>query len=262
MTKMNTTKNKLYGLLFYVALIAAWQLVFYVGAYLLDWWKPYAFPNPRDVVGSLVNMVSDGKLFLAIFYSMKRCIIGFVIAVVIGSVFGIVVSIFPRLGSWLKPLISGIQSLPSICWVPFAILWFGLKESAIIFVIVMGSVCSITVAIDSAVKSIPPMYIRVARTLGADKKMLYTHVVFPAILPACVSGLRQSWSFAWRALMSAEVMSATVGLGFSLQSGRDMADINQVGMVMIVIIIVGIIIDRFVFSNIENSLLRKRGISV
>ena len=126
----------------------------------------------------------------------------------------------------------------------------------------MGSICSVIVAIDSSFKSVPPMYIKVARTLGADNVSLYRYVLLPAILPMVVSGLRQAWSFAWRALMSAEVMAATIGLGFSLQSGRDMADINQVGMVMIVIILLGIAVDKFVFSTIENKLLRKRGMLV
>lgn len=262
MKNMSTTKTRLYGVIFYIALIAVWQLIFYAGAYLLDWWKPYAFPNPEGVAGSLVKLMTGGNLIRAILFSLKRCIIGFIVSVVIGTIFGIMVSLNEMLNSWFKPLISGIQSLPSVCWVPFAILWFGLNESAIIFVVVMGSICSVTMAIDSAVKAVPPMYIKVAKTLGADKKSLYRHVILPAILPSVVSGLRQAWSFAWRALMSAEVMSATVGLGYSLASGRDMADINQVGLVMIIIIIVGILIDKCIFSIIETKLLKKRGIAI
>ena len=254
------TKNKIYAVLFYIGLIILWQFIYYVGSYAFHWWKPYAFPNPQGVVESFVKLMGGGKIGIAIVYSLKRCIIGFILSVFIGTFIGLFISLYKQIGSWIKPFVSGIQSLPSICWVPFAILWFGLNESAIIFVVVMGSVCSVTIAIDSAIKSVPPMYLKVARTLGAGKKDIYRYVLFPAILPAIVSGLRQAWSFAWRALMSAEVMSATVGLGFSLESGRDMADINQVGMVMIVIIIVGIIIDKWVFSYFERKLLVKRGI--
>lgn len=257
--KTNATKTRLYGVIFYIGLIAVWQLIFYAGAYLFDWWKPYSFPNPEGVAESLVKLMTGGKIIRAILFSMKRCIIGFLISVIVGTLFGLLISLYSMLNSWFKPLISGIQSLPSVCWVPFAILWFGLNESAIIFVVVMGSICSVTMAIDGSIKAVPPMYIKVARTLGADKRSMYRHVLLPAILPSVVSGLRQAWSFAWRALMSAEVMSATVGLGYSLAAGRDMADINQVGLVMIVIIIVGILIDKCVFSIIETRLLKKRG---
>lgn len=262
MKKTNTIRNRIWVLLFYVVLIGFWQLIYYLGANVFGWWKPYAFPNPQGVAHSFIGLMEEGKLVIAILYSFKRCLMGFAISVVIGVILGMFISFFPKAGNAVKPLISGIQSLPSVCWVPFAILWFGLKESSILFVVVMGSICSVIVAIDSSFKSVPPMYIKVARTLGADNVSLYRYVLLPAILPMVVSGLRQAWSFAWRALMSAEVMAATIGLGFSLQSGRDMADINQVGMVMIVIILLGIAVDKFVFSTIENKLLRKRGMLV
>lgn len=252
-------QSKIGIVIFYIIIIGLWQLTYYLGAYVFGWWKFYSFPNPQGVAVSFVDLMDGGKLVIAILYSFKRCLIGFAISLLTGGVIGLFISLFPKAGNAVKPIISGIQSLPSVCWVPFAILWFGLKESSILFVVVMGSICSVIVAIDSSFKSVPPMYAKVARTLGADNIKLYRYVLFPAILPMVVSGLRQAWSFAWRALMSAEVMSATIGLGFSLQSGRDMADINQVGMVMIVIIIMGIIVDKFVFSAIENRLLRKRG---
>ena len=160
----------------------------------------------------------------------------------------------------LKPLILGIQTLPSICWVPFAILWFGLTESAIVFVIVMGSAFGIALSIESGIKNIPPIYIKAAQTMGVKPLALYRRVIFPAALPAFISGLKQGWSFAWRALMSGEVMSASVGLGYTLMVGRDLADINQVMSVMLIIICIGILIDKGIFSLLENHILRQRGL--
>lgn len=145
---------------------------------------------------------------------------------------------------------------------PFAILWFGLGESAIIFVVVMGSAFSIAIAVESGIKSVPPIYIRAARTMGVSGQRLYTKVIFPAALPSFVSGLKQGWSFAWRALMSGEVMSASVGLGFTLTQGRDLADINQVMTVMLVIVFIGIVIDKGIFTSIEQHILRKRGLTL
>ena len=174
--------------------------------------------------------------------------------------FGIIIINSEYMCRNLKPVILGIQTLPSICWVPFAILWFGLGESAIIFVVVMGSAFSIALAVESGVKNVPPVYIKAAQTMGIGTFDLYRKVIFPAALPAFVSGLKQGWSFAWRALMSGEVMSASVGLGYTLILGRDLADINQVMTVMLVIIVLGIIVDKGIFMQVENRMLRKRGL--
>ena len=143
---------------------------------------------------------------------------------------------------------------------PFAILWFGLNESSIIFVVVMGSVFSISLAVESGIKEVPPIYIKAAKTMGVTPANMYTKVIFPAALPSFVAGLKQAWSFAWRALMSGEVMSASVGLGYTLMIGRDLADINQVMTVMLVIVLIGIVIDKGIFSSVENYLLKKRGL--
>ena len=125
---------------------------------------------------------------------------------------------------------------------------------------VVGSTFGIAISVDNAIKNVQPIYIKAALTMGADKKQLYTRVILPASLPELVSGLKQGWSFAWRALMAGEVMTTSVGLGQTLIIGRDLADINQVMLVMIVIIIVGIAIDKCIFSVIEKKLLTKRGL--
>lgn len=260
MKKRNMTKFSIKDLFFFIAIIAVWQAVAYSGSEIFEWWKSYAFPSPQGVIESLIYMIQRGTLFTAVCYSMKRAVIGFAIALAVGAAMGILITYVKYLNKNLKPLLMGIQTLPSVCWVPFAILWFGLEESSIIFVVVMGSVFSVSLTIESAIKSIPVIYTKVAKTMGAGKKDILIYVVLPAALPGFAAGLRQSWSFAWRALMSGEVMSSFVGLGYTLMMGRDLADINQVMAVMIIIIIVGIIIDKFVFSAVETSLLRKRGI--
>ena len=115
-------------------------------------------------------------------------------------------------------------------------------------------------AVDDAVKSAPPLYIKAAKTMGAGQRDLYLKVILPACVPSFIAALKQGWSFAWRALMSGEVMSSTIGLGQTLILGRDMADINQVMLVMLVIIAVGVLIDKCIFSTVERRVLRKRGL--
>jgi len=205
-------------------------------------------------------LCSDGTLLEATGNSLLRGIAGFAIAVVIGVVLGLLIYQFKYLQKNLKPIILGIQTLPSVCWVPFSILWFGLTTQAILFVVIMGSAFSIAIAVDNAIKNILPIYTKAALTMGADKSQLYRYVILPASLPELVSGLKQGWSFAWRALMAGEVMTTSIGLGQTLIMGRDLADINQVMLVMLVIVIVGILIDKCIFSVIEKRLFRKRGL--
>ena len=260
LTKKESRMGTLMVPAFYVVLIVAWQLVYWAGTSGLGLWKSYAFPSPLMVLESCISLIQKGTLFQALLYSVVRGILGFGLAIVIGFVLGLLLSLSEGLHKCLHPFLLGLQTLPSICWVPFAILWFGLDESAIIFVVVMGSAFSIALSVRNGIRNVNPLWIKAARTMGADQKQLYRKVIVPAAMPAFVEGLRQGWSFAWRALMSGEVMSATVGLGHTLMMGRDLADINQVMLIMIVIVVIGIVIDRFVFRQVEESMLKKRGL--
>ena len=244
---------------FFVSLIAVWQCVFYFSTSVFHWWKPYAFPNPIGVWESLVALIEQNLLLSAVLVSMRRAFIGFFLALFIGTIIGLALARIQILSLTLKSFILGIQSLPSVCWVPFAILWFGLTEKSIIFVVVMGSAFSISIAVESAIRSVNPLYVKAARTMGAKGKELYFRVVLPASLPALTTGLKQGWSFAWRALMAAEVMSASIGLGQALMMGRDLADINRVMLVILIIILIGVLIDKFVFSFAEERAFKRIG---
>lgn len=246
--------------LFFSILTVLWQLCYMIFVEQLQWYKPYAFPSPAGVGSKFIELIQNGSLVDASVQSLLRGLTGYLIAIIIGAVIGIALSHFKYLQKNLRPLILGVQTLPSVCWVPFSILWFGLSSSAILFVVVMGSAFSIAISIDNAIRHVPPIYIKAALTMGANHRQLYSKVIFHACLPELVTGLKQGWSFAWRALMAGEVMTTSIGLGQTLITGRDLADINQVTTVMLVIIAIGIIIDRLFFSTIEKKLLKKRGL--
>ncbi|MCM1105437.1 MAG: ABC transporter permease [Blautia sp.] len=250
------TKKIFSSIAFYTGLLLLWELLYLAGTEWLHLVKSYAVPNPVGVWNSFLRLLSGGALLAAAGHSLLRAAAGFVIAVILGILFGVLILNSEFLCRCLKPLMLGVQTLPSICWVPFAILWFGLGESSIIFVVVMGSAFGIALSVESGIRSVPPVYIKAAKTMGVKGAALYRKVIFPAALPAFVSGLKQGWSFAWRALMSGEVMSASVGLGYTLILGRDLADINQVMTVMLVIIAFGILIDRGIFSRAEHHILK------
>lgn len=258
---MKNKKSTVVGtILFYGCLFVIWQILYVLGTEVFEIWKPYSFPNIRSIGIRFVELISDGSLQMAVVFSVGRGIIGYVIACVLGSLIAMMILEYDIFRKYLKPLLMGIQTLPSICWVPFAILWFGLGNDAIIFVVVMGSTLSIALSVESSIRNIEPLYLSVAEIMGAKGFKLVTKVIIPAALPSLITGFRQGWSFAWRALMSGEVISSSIGLGYTLMLGRNLADINQVMLVMIVIIIIGIVMDKVCFSLLENRVLVKRGL--
>ncbi len=247
-------------IIFLIILLLAWQGFYWIGVDVLELVKPYAVPSPLGVAERFGELCADGTIWTATGNSLLRGFTGYLIAVVIGLALGLIINHFKYLQKNLKPLVLGVQTLPSVCWVPFSILWFGLSTQAILFVVIMGSAFSIAISVDNAIKNIQPIYSKAALTMGANKRQLYQYVIFPACLPELIVGMKQGWSFAWRALMAGEVMTTSIGLGQTLIMGRDLADINQVTLVMLVIVIVGIIIDKCVFSVWEKRVLKKRGL--
>ena len=157
-------------------------------------------------------------------------------------------------------LLVSLQSLPSICWLPLAVLWFGLTEKAILFVVVMGSLLSVTIAMEDGRKQMPKIYGMAGRNLGAKGFRLFWSVLLPASLPFIVTGLKQGFAFGWRSLIQAEMIFLSLGLGQLLMMGRDLNDMNQVIAVMILIIILGFIIDGLVFRTMERKLQERWGL--
>lgn len=246
--------------IFLILLILLWQGLYWLGVDILQIFHSYSLPSPTGVWNRFIELIKDGSILQATGNSLLRGIVGYAIAVLIGIIIGLLINHFKYLQKNLKPIVLGVQTLPSVCWVPFSILWFGLSTKAILFVVVMGAAFSIAISVDNAIKNVLPIYKKAALTMGAKKHQLYVHVILPASLPELVSGLKQGWSFAWRALMAGEVMTTSIGLGQTLIMGRDLADINQVMLVMIIIVLVGVVVDKCIFSKIENHLLKKRGL--
>jgi len=215
-------------------------------------------------LGVLQNIVAgfqESTYIIAIGASMKRIVVGYSVSFIIGLLLGLLIVSSRYLDEALSPLLLGFQTLPSICWLPLAILWFGIGEDSIIFVITAGSLFSISMGTLSGFKNVPPIYIRVAKTMGAKGLKKYTTVVIPAALPFIISGMKQGWSFAWRALMAAELLSPKNGLGYVLTIGRDLHDMDQVVGVMIIIIVIGLVIDKFIFGRIEYSIRSRWGLT-
>lgn len=251
---MNRFRRPLTCFIFLLFLAIIWQLLSMAGL-----WEATLFPAPLDVYESLKSGVTDGSIAAAVTASMKRLCIGYGIALVIGIPLGLVLGRNRLLDDTVGSIAVGLQALPSICWLPLAVLWLGLSEAAMQFVIVMGSFMSLTLAIRDGVKNIPQLHIRAARVLGAQGWKFYRYVLFPASLPSILTGAKLGWTFAWRSLMAAELLYVSTGVGSTLMMGRDLHDMPLVVAAMLIIIAIGLFFDRVVFLACERYLQRKWG---
>jgi NitT/TauT family transport system permease protein len=240
---------------FLVAVIGIWALLS-----RLRLWPEYLFPSPARVARALVLGFRSRSFLFGIAGSLRRLVVGYAIATAIGLVSGVLIARIRWMKETIGALMMGLQALPSICWLPLALLWFGLSEKAILFVVVMGAVLSIAQATDDGVRNTPPLYTRAARTLGARGWQLYTLVIFPAALPSIVTGMKLGWSFAWRSLMAGELLYTLPGLGNLLMMGRELNDMSQVVAVMVIIVALGLITDRLGFGVWERRVRRRWGL--
>ena len=240
-------------------LIVAWQVYVWLGIKRRD-----LVPGPLDVIGQLGTLGAEGTLQEAVWTSLQRGAAGFLISVVIATPVGLLLAQVAPLRRAFGPLISGLQVLPSVAWVPAAIIWFGLSDATVYFVVLMGAIPSIINGLISGVDQIPPQYRRVGAVLGASRLQLALQIVLPAALPGYLGGLKQGWAFSWRSLMAAEIItvggSMGFGLGSMLNQGRDLADMTIVLAAILLILAVGILVELLVFAPIEKRLLRRRGL--
>ncbi len=271
----------------WAAILLAWEM-----AYRWIGWKPWIFPAPSHILDALLGLLSFPTAFgdplhhgwprpdlagirLHPWYlsplvrvpvvSALRLVAGFALSIVLGAILGLAMWRSEELDRFLGPLFLGLQTLPSVCWVPLAILAFGINERGILFVLVMGSFFAIAISLRDGLRAIPPLYQRAGLMLGARGWRLYRYVLLPAGLPALASSLRQGFSFAWRSLMGAEFVFIAVpnhGLGYLLEQGRNVSDVAQVVAVMIVMVLLGILADRLIFAPLQRRIYQRFGLAV
>jgi NitT/TauT family transport system permease protein len=250
-------KRTLVVVVFFGALLLLWQVSAMSGR-----WSIVLLPPPRAVAVYLWDALRDGTLFEGTLVTLQRLLIGYAIGIVIGLPLGLLTSTSDYFHDTIGALALGMQTLPSVCWVPLALLWFGQTEAAMLFVVVMGTVWSVVLATDTGARTIPPIYARAARTMGSEGFDKWTRVILPAALPFVVSGMKQGWAFAWRSLMAAEIFVTILtgfGLGHLLQYGRELSAMDQVIGVMVVIVLIGLLADKLLFSPWERFLHRRWG---
>ncbi|WP_456845885.1 ABC transporter permease [Cellulomonas sp. P5_C6] len=241
-------------------LVAIWQV-----AYVLELKPPYALPSPADTWQTLLHSIQDGSAWRAVSLSLQRAAVGFILSVIVGVAIGVVLAASPLLRRAFGPIITGLQSLPSVAWVPAAIIWFQFSNATMYAVILLGAVPSIVNGLLAGTDQVPPLYLRVGQVLGARGWTRIRYVLLPAALPGFLGGLKQGWAFAWRSLMAAELITYSpqlgTGLGQLLDIGRQTSDMSLVIASISLIFLVGILIELLVFAPLERHVLHSRGLT-
>ncbi|MEJ7642270.1 MAG: ABC transporter permease [Candidatus Nitrosocosmicus sp.] len=242
--------------LFLMAFIGIWQLI-----YVLGIWPKISLPSPLMVAESFYELLQNNMLITSIAMTLYRLTVGFFISIALGVAIGLAMVKFTGFGKTMGSFAIGLQSFPSVAWVPFAILLIGLNDAGILFVVVMSSVFSVMMSTYSGMRNIPTIYIRAAKNMGAKGIHLFRYLMIPAATPALITGIKQAWSFAWHALIGAEIlMAASIGIGHILLIGREFQAMNQIIASMITIFALGMLFDRVLFMKLEDKVREKWGL--
>ncbi len=245
------------GFAFFAVLIALWDVAASAGL-----WSAVLFPTPLSVGQYLWGALNDGTLLEAVKVTLQRLLVGYAIGIVLGLPLGLLMSTSQFVEDTIGVLALGLQTLPSVCWVPLALVWFGQSEAAMLFVVIMGTMWSVVIATDAGARNLPPIYARAARTLGSEGFHKWTRVILPASLPYLITGMKQGWAFAWRSLMAAEIFVTILtgfGLGHLLHYGRELNAMDQVIGIMIVVVVIGLLVDKILFAPWERFLHERWG---
>jgi len=242
-------------ILFFTSIIVFWEL-----GSRLELWLPIILPSPTMVLNALITGFGDKTLIYDLVASFKRLAIGLALSLLIGAALGVLLAKSKTADETIGTVILALQAVPSIVWLPLAIMWFGMNETSVIFVVVLGGTFVMTLNMRSGIKNVQPLFIRAAQTMGSTGWDLFVRVIFPASIPHVVTGARLAWAFCWRALMAGELLSTGPGLGYTLRFASDFGDMSLVIGVMIIIGVIGYIVDQLIFQRVEKTVLKRWGL--
>ncbi|QAV21631.1 ABC transporter permease [Paenibacillus chitinolyticus] len=238
-------------------LLIAWE----AGYRIFDWgWK---FPSLFQTLDAFRLGFTDGQLVEATLRSLGRLLTGFCISLVVGTLLGFLFARFRFLDDTLGFVVVALQTVPSIAWLPFAIIWFGLTDTSVIFITALGATWTMAMSSRTGIMNIPPIYLKAAQTMGTGNGLrMFWQIMVPAAFPHLINGVRVAWAFAWRALVAGELIAKGVGLGQLLQQGRDIADTALMLCIVIIIAVLGTISDHLCFKKLEDKILLRYGLAI
>ncbi len=249
--------NALWPKVLAIALVlAVWELI------TLSGYKKSIWPATEPTLVNLWDQAKTALLWHAIGDTLQSAVIGFAVALVIGVVVGALVSRIYPLRAAVGSLITGLQTMPSIAWVPFALILFGPNDTAILFLVVLGAAPSIANGLITGVDYTPPLLLKAGAMMGLRRLSLYRYLILPASLPAFVAGLKQGWAFAWRSLMAGELIVLVFNqpsVGELLNNDQSLSDLESATAIMIVIFIIGVFVDAL-FGAVDRSIRKRWGL--
>lgn len=228
--------------------------------YRIGIWPQFMFPSPFTVADTLMTGFTKGNYLIALMYSLKRLLTGYVIAVILGIILGIIITSNETINQTFGAFILSLQSVPSVVWLPLALLWFKMGETSIIFIVVIGGLWNMIMSVASGIKNVDPVLIGCGKNLGYKGIKLFTKIILPASIPHIITGMRMAWAFCWRALMAAEIIGTGHGLGQILMWGRDMGNMSTVLAIMIIIATTGLVTDSLIFKRVEETVFKRWGL--
>ncbi|MEW9700473.1 ABC transporter permease [Paenibacillus sp. SI8] len=220
---------------------------------MFQWgWK---FPSPLQTFQAFYDGFVHGHLLGATIASLHRLLISFLISIVLGTTLGFLFARYRYVDETFGFIVVALQTVPSIAWLPFAIIWFGLTDTSVIFITTIGATWTMSMASRTGIVNISPIHLRAARMLGTGNGYrMFFQVMLPAAFPHWITGIRVAWAFAWRALVAGELIAKGIGLGQMLQDGRGLGDTATILCIVIIIAVIGTISDHFIFKQLEDKI--------
>ncbi|MBP1154485.1 MULTISPECIES: ABC transporter permease [unclassified Paenibacillus] len=248
--------NILMQIWFPAVLISIWQLVASLQIY-----PAFMLPGPIAVVQRGWEVLTSGFLFDQIAISLKRQFTGFIMGISGALLLGFMLGISLKMRTWMMSTLKLLYPIPGIAWVPLAILWFGIGDGSIIFIIFMASIWPLLFNTISGIDAINPTLIRASKALGATKFTLFFRVYLPGALPYVITGLRLSYGASWRNIVGAEIVAAASGLGYMINNARSLLAGDEIIVGMITIGILGFVIEKYVFDFLQKVTIKRWGLS-
>jgi len=238
---LTSPQDSLIRLASLAALVGLWHTASFAGVL-----NPNILPGPVDVATTIWTELRSGALSVDIVDSLRRVIIGFSIAAILGIVLGTVCALKPILGISIRTIVEALRPIPPIAWVPIALLWFGFGDPPAYFLVALGGFFPVFTNSFLGVSSVEPGSIEVARCHGATRKLTFTKVIWPQSLPAVFAGIKSGLGVAWMVVITAELVGAQSGLGYMIQISRAQLQAERVVAGMVLIGLIGFALGRAV----------------
>ncbi|MBE3000995.1 ABC transporter permease [Nocardiopsis sp. HNM0947] len=238
----------------FVPVVALWWILAESGLF-----PPAFFVGPDVVAAEFVEMVRKGVLPGYLSDSLERLVYGVGFGLLIGLPMGFLTAMSLRVRRALWPILLFFQAIADIAWLPIVIVWFGFSLTAVTFVIVYTIMFPLMLSVVSGVEQVPRELVRAARSLGAGRTRVFFEVVVPGALPSIATGIRTGLGYGWRALVAAEIIVGTSGIGFMMFDARRVGDVSQVFLGMIVLGVLWYMLDALILAPFEKATVERWG---